>query len=229
MNDIERTERIRKHLSRYVQMLIRCYDPKCKSYKNYGGNGVTVCEEWLNSPDAFILWCEENGYKEGLVLDKDILSDKLGLSNKQYSPDTCQFITPEENMQYMLDNTLYQAVASYDKEGNLVGEYKSIASAGKHDGSAPNIGRAIRGERLTCKDMFWRYIDKVGSAPKSISVPAKKPLGKRIAEIDEKGNIIAEYDNAVLASEATGILRISINSVTTGHRKSVFGRRFVKL
>ena len=68
----EKSKRIQKHLSRYVQILQRCYNSECKSYKNYGAKGVTMCDEWLNSPDKFISWCESNGYDETKVLDKDI-------------------------------------------------------------------------------------------------------------------------------------------------------------
>lgn len=27
-------------------MMHRCYNPKCESYKNYGGRGITVCRRW---------------------------------------------------------------------------------------------------------------------------------------------------------------------------------------
>ncbi len=30
-------------------MKYRCYNPKYRGYKNYGGRGITVCEEWNNS------------------------------------------------------------------------------------------------------------------------------------------------------------------------------------
>lgn len=32
----------------YHGMMYRCYNPKCKSYKDYGARGITVCEEWRN-------------------------------------------------------------------------------------------------------------------------------------------------------------------------------------
>jgi hypothetical protein len=32
----------------------RCYNTACKSYADYGGRGITVCERWLNDFPAFL-------------------------------------------------------------------------------------------------------------------------------------------------------------------------------
>ena len=32
----------------------RCYNPSATSYENYGGRGITVCPEWLNSFEQFL-------------------------------------------------------------------------------------------------------------------------------------------------------------------------------
>ncbi|KKN27390.1 hypothetical protein LCGC14_0865180 [marine sediment metagenome] len=37
----------------WYDMIRRCYVSKCKDYKNYGGRGITVCQRWLNSFEAF--------------------------------------------------------------------------------------------------------------------------------------------------------------------------------
>ena len=52
----------------------RCYNPKRKDYHKYGGKGVTMSPEWKDDVTAFISWCEVNGWKPGLVIDKDIKS-----------------------------------------------------------------------------------------------------------------------------------------------------------
>ena len=31
----------------------RCYNKNCKSYKDYGGKGIIVCNRWLNNFDEF--------------------------------------------------------------------------------------------------------------------------------------------------------------------------------
>ena len=223
------TIRIRKHLSRYVQMLIRCYDPNCKSYKNYGGKGVSVCDEWLKSPDSFIQWCEENGYDENKVLDKDILCDKLNIYPKIYSPETCIFISQKENMQHVLDNTLYQAVACYDDNGNLVKEYKSISEV-KFDGKQVcNVSRVVRQKRAKAHGYYWIYIDKIGSAPAKIKIPEKKILGIKIQHIDENGNLLKIYGNAKEAAKDLNFTVSSVCSVANGNRNSLFGNKFIRV
>jgi hypothetical protein len=81
----------------YTALVVRCFNPKHKSYYRYGGRGVTVCEEWLNDRDAFVEWCINNGWKPGLHLDKDILSKKLNIDPPIYSPNSCMFVTPKIN------------------------------------------------------------------------------------------------------------------------------------
>ena len=38
----------------WTHMRDRCYNPKDKAFHNYGGRGITVCEEWRTSFEAFI-------------------------------------------------------------------------------------------------------------------------------------------------------------------------------
>lgn len=70
----------------------RCYNSRFRQFKNYGGRGVIMCEEWKNSFAAFYDWCVSNGWVKGLDLDKDILGDGL-----LYSPKTCCFVTRAVN------------------------------------------------------------------------------------------------------------------------------------
>ena len=62
----------------------RCTNPKHKSYKDYGGRGITVCNEWETFL-PFYNWCMANGYKEGLSLDRID-------NSKGYMPNNCRFV-----------------------------------------------------------------------------------------------------------------------------------------
>lgn len=76
-------------VSVFSGMWQRCYDCNQVGYKNYGARGITICEEWLNNREAFYDWAYENGYKEGMSIErKDV--------NKGYSPDNCTFIPLSE-------------------------------------------------------------------------------------------------------------------------------------
>lgn len=79
-------------------MMSRCYDSGNAWYKQYGGRGVTVCDEWRGNPQAFIEWSLTNGWARGLQLDKDILCKELGLNLPVYGPETCQWVTKRVNV-----------------------------------------------------------------------------------------------------------------------------------
>lgn len=81
-------------------MLSRCYNPKATGFKNYGDKGVTVCSEWRNNFESFKDWALANGWKEGLQIDKDKLCYEQGIFPKVYSPTTCLWVTPEDNLKY---------------------------------------------------------------------------------------------------------------------------------
>lgn len=74
----------------WKNMRSRCYNPKHKSFKDYGGRGIKVCDEWINNPSVFVNWAISNGYKKGLQLDR-INNDG------NYEPNNCRFVTPKVN------------------------------------------------------------------------------------------------------------------------------------
>lgn len=74
-------------------MLDRCYNSKEKNYRWYGAKGVKVCGEWIQNPKSFEEWALDNGYKEGLTIDRIDES-------KDYSPENCRWITNEDNAKY---------------------------------------------------------------------------------------------------------------------------------
>lgn len=77
----------------------RCYRKTGKDYKNYGGRGITVCEEWKNDFKVFRDWAMTNGYKEGLQLDRRN-------NNGNYEPSNCRFVSHTVNNQNRRDNKL---------------------------------------------------------------------------------------------------------------------------
>lgn len=65
-------------------MLNRCENPKVKRYSDYGGRGIAVCAEWHES-SIFFAWALENGYKEGLSIDRRN-------NDGNYEPSNCRWV-----------------------------------------------------------------------------------------------------------------------------------------
>lgn len=82
----------------WTDMKNRCYNKNNSAYHNYGGVGVTVCDEWISDYLLFRDWALSNGYEDHLEIDKDILCDELKIYPKIYSPSTCRFVTKSENI-----------------------------------------------------------------------------------------------------------------------------------
>lgn len=77
-----------KFYKMWCTMIKRCYCESDQAYYRYGARGIKVCEEWHNY-EVFKKWAMENGYKEGLTLDRK--NNDLG-----YSPDNCRWVTMRE-------------------------------------------------------------------------------------------------------------------------------------
>lgn len=73
----------------YYNMRKRCENENAVNYENYGGRGITVCDLWRNSYEAFSDWAHRNGYTDKLTLDRID-------SNGNYSPDNCRWVTYKE-------------------------------------------------------------------------------------------------------------------------------------
>jgi hypothetical protein len=69
----------------------RCYNSKTEYYCNYGGRGITICDEWSEFVN-FNNWAMESGYNDLLFIDR---IDNDG----NYEPDNCRWVTREVNMQ----------------------------------------------------------------------------------------------------------------------------------
>ena len=48
-------------------MKSRCYNKNREKYKDYGGRGIRICDEWLNDFSVFYEWAIKSGYKNPLV------------------------------------------------------------------------------------------------------------------------------------------------------------------
>ena len=103
-------------------MIHRCTNPKRDRYKNYGGRGIKVCEEWINSSDNFIEWALSNGYKNDLTLDRiDVDGD--------YKPSNCKWSNLKEQANNKRSNVFI----------NIDGDIKTVAQWSDCTGISRNI------------------------------------------------------------------------------------------
>ena len=96
-------------------MKTRCGNPKHHEYHNYGGKGISVCDEWKGSFQAFREWAIESGYADGLTIDR---SD----NEKNYCPENCRWATYKQQANNKTQNHLVtyngktQSIAQWAEE-----------------------------------------------------------------------------------------------------------------
>lgn len=97
------THNLSKHrlYSTWHKMNHRCINPNSQDYPDYGGRGISVCEEWLDIKN-FVEWAEATHPNiEGVSLDRiDV--------NGNYEPSNCRWadsITQANNRRINKNNT----------------------------------------------------------------------------------------------------------------------------
>ena len=89
--------KLKRHGYRYTKVysvvegvIRRCHDTNKDNYKEYGAKGIYVCDTWRFNREIFCKWLEDEGYREGLQIDR-IDNDK------GYSPDNCRLVPTSFN------------------------------------------------------------------------------------------------------------------------------------
>jgi len=141
-------EKSKKLYALYSTIKTRCYNRNRPSWKDYGGRGITMCDEWLNSIDTFIQWGLNSGYDIGLCIDRRE-------NDEGYSPRNCRWVTRVVNntnqrrsVFYIIDGVQYDtaqdAAAKLGLSLSTVQRkckgYTNVSSSGKRYSYPPAEG-----------------------------------------------------------------------------------------
>jgi len=116
----------------------RILNPNNYDYSNYGGRGITICNEWLEFI-PFRDWALSNGYKENLQINR-INNDG------NYEPSNCDFVPIKENLRNRR-NTITLEIANEIRNLYKTGNYTQKELANKFNISQANVSFIILNKR----------------------------------------------------------------------------------
>ena len=129
-------------------MKARCYNENSPAYENYGGRGISVCDEWANSFGEFRDWSVANGYRDDLTIDR---IDNDG----DYCPENCRWATMSEQANNRRTHRGPERAVKCLETGEV---YKNMSVASKKIGvSRTAIWWAVNKGKGKAGAFHWEY------------------------------------------------------------------------
>lgn len=165
-------DKVRESLSyKWKSMVERCYNPFHKSYKDYGGRGITICKKWQDFQN-FYLWALSTGFQMGQSLDRIN-------NNGNYKPLNCRFTdmmtqcNNRRSNRWLLHNGKNQTVSQWSRELGInittllwrLNKYSIKKSLKKDFEKTPHNARIIEINGVAKSVNDW---DNVYGVPKGI-------------------------------------------------------------
>lgn len=100
----------------------RCYNENSAEYYLYGGRGIRVCDEWLESSQNFYDWARSNGYIDS-VGQKECSIDRIDVDGN-YCPENCRFVDSFVQANNKRNNIKYE----YNGECHTLTEWARIVN-----------------------------------------------------------------------------------------------------
>lgn len=174
----------------------RCYNKKCKSYKNYGGRGIKICNEWLEKNGEgfmnFYNWAMKNGYQEGLSIDRiDV--------NGNYEPNNCRWVT----MKVQQNNRTNNHIVEFNNQKHTLADWSKILKIDK------NI-------------LYNRISNRNWNIEKAFSQKVRN-FKRKVIQYDLNYNFIQHFNSINEASENTKVLPQTISRCCRSKVKTAGG------
>lgn len=136
----------------WLGMRRRCNNPKDNYYKDYGGRGIRVCEDWAIDYSKFHAWATSNGYAEGLTLDRiDV--------DGNYDPSNCRWADLATQSRNKRNNRILEAFG----ESKIAADWESDPRC--------MVSRRMILERIS---LGWHSQDAIATPPRKRPQEAKK-------------------------------------------------------
>lgn len=195
----DRTKR-RLHTA-WRNMLGRCENPRHSGYKDYGGRGIVICEEWHNF-FSFYAWSLSNGYADNLTIDR-IDNDK------GYNPSNCRWVSQKKNSRNRRNNH----VVTFNGESLCVSEW------------AERLGMTASalGERLRSSAWSLEQALTIGKNGRVVKQPS---FEKAVFQISKDGSILKKWDSITEASLALKIPNSNISRALKNKKYTACGFRW---
>lgn len=159
-----------------------------------------VAEYFIPNPNNF----DQVNHKDGNKINNNILNLEWANAN------TNNAHAWENKLNHV---HIKRAVKQYDLNYNLIKIFESIADAKKATG-ASKIREVANGERKTSGGFIWEWMEEF--------VPEDRGKAKKVAQLNDNGEILAVFDSVSEASRQTGANRKGISAVCLGKQKKCF-------
>lgn len=118
----------------YQAMNYRCYTvkPGTRTYRNYRGRGISICDEWRNSFSTFVNWALNNGYDSNLSIDRIDFNGNYEPSNCRWADNKLQSNNTRNNKKNQTPEWKRLKFRRAPKVLLIEGEWYSFPSAAEH-------------------------------------------------------------------------------------------------
>ena len=123
----------------------RCYNKNSDDYKDYGGRGIVMCDEWKDDFVEFMYWALKHGWRQDLTIErKDV--------NGNYSPNNCTWIPMKEQAK----NKRNVRLITYKEETHNLAEWARIIGMSRH-----TLASRLTSKNYTLEEAFETPVNSV--------------------------------------------------------------------